>query len=165
MLVLASVVVFGGPGAAHQATSVAPGISNVTVETLGFGPSSAAPGTTLLLSRLTFAPGGSIALHRHPGDAVFSVVSGHIVWTTGEGTPLLTRASAASAIAAGTPTPAEPLVAGQEIVLGPGDAVFYDGQVSHAVRNDGPEEAVVLYAGLRAIDQPGITFVDGTPAP
>jgi quercetin dioxygenase-like cupin family protein len=143
----------------------ASGITGVKVETLGRGPSRAAPGNTLLLFRMTFAPGGKIALHRHPGDGVFYVDSGRITWTTGEGTPLLTRAAAAAAIAAGTPTPPEPLAAGQEVVLEPGDAVFYDGQTSHEVRNDGAEEAVVLYAGLRAADQPGITFLEVTPAP
>jgi quercetin dioxygenase-like cupin family protein len=144
---------------ARQATPAPAGITDVKVETLGRGPSSAAPGYALLLSRLTFAPGGSIALHTHPGDAVFYVASGTIAWTTGEGTPLLTRAAAAVAIAAGTPTPPEELSANQEVMLEPGDSVFYDGQTSHAVRNDGAEEAVVLYSGLRAADQPGITFL------
>jgi hypothetical protein len=51
------------------------------------------------------------------------------------------------------------------VVLEPGDSVFYDGQTSHAVRNDGAEEAVVFYSALRAADQPGITFVEATPAP
>jgi quercetin dioxygenase-like cupin family protein len=150
---------------ARQTPPAGSGITDVKVETLGRGPSSAAPGYTLLLSRLTFAAGGSIALHTHPGDAVFYIASGTIAWTTGEGTPLLTRANAAAAIAADTPTPPESLTAGQEVVLESGDAVFYDGHTSHAVRNDGTEEAVVLYSGLRAIDQPGISFLDATPAP
>jgi quercetin dioxygenase-like cupin family protein len=148
-----------GRASAQEATPAASGITDVKVETLGFGPSSVAPGNTLLLIRLTFAPGGSIALHTHPGDAVFAVQSGRITWTTGEGTPLLTRAAAAAAIAAGTPTPPESLVAGEEVVLEPGDAVFYDRQTSHAVRNDGTEEAIVLYSALRAADQPGISFL------
>jgi quercetin dioxygenase-like cupin family protein len=163
LLVAGAVLAPSVPGAAQQATPAASEITAVTVETLGRGPSSAAPGYTLLLSRLTFAPGGGIALHTHPGDAVFFVASGRITWTTGEGTPLLTRAAAASA--AGTPAPPETLSPGQEVVLGPGDAVFYDGQTSHAVRNAGAEEAVVLYSGLRAADQPGISFLAATPAP
>ena len=165
LLVAGTPLTTGALGAARQATPATSGITDVRVETLGRGPSSAASGYTLLLIRLTFAAGGSIALHTHPGDAVFFVESGRIAWTTGEGTPLLTRAAAAAAIAAGTPTPPEPVAAGQEVVLEPGDAVFYDGQTSHAVRNDGAEEAVVLYAGLRAADQPGITFLEATPAP
>lgn len=150
---------------AQQTTPVTSGITDVTVETLGRGTSSAAPGYTLLLSRLTFSPGGSIALHTHPGDAVFAVASGRIMWTTGDGTPLLTRADAAAAIAAGTPTPPQPLAAGQEVALETGDAVFYDGQTSHSVRNDGTEDATVLYSGLRASDQPGITFLAETSTP
>lgn len=165
LLVAGAALATAAPGTARQSTPAASGISGVKVETLGRGPSSVAPGYTLLLFRLTFAPGGSIALHRHPGDAVFAVQSGTITWTTGEGTPLLTRAAAAAAIAAGTPTPPEPLAAGQEVVLEAGDAVFYDGQTTHEVRNDGADEAVVLYAALRVADQPGITFVEATPAP
>jgi quercetin dioxygenase-like cupin family protein len=170
ILVLILLVVIGTllgarsvPGQASQVTPAASGVSNVTVEVLGRGPSSVAPGYGLQLIRLTFAPGGSIALHRHPGDAVFFVESGAIAWTTGEGQPLLTRAAAARAAAASTPSPPEPLAPGQEVTLEAGDAVFYDGATTHAVRNDGTEPAVVLYAALRAADQPGIEFV-ATPA-
>jgi quercetin dioxygenase-like cupin family protein len=164
LLIAGGLIASSGSEVAGQGTPAA-GISDVKVEVLGRGPSSAAPGYTLLLSRLTFAPGGSIALHTHPGDAVFYVESGRITWTTGEGVPLLTRADAAAAIAAGTPTPPETLTPGQEVVLEPGDAVFYDAHTSHSVRNDGTEEAVVLYSALRATDQPGITFAQATPAP
>jgi quercetin dioxygenase-like cupin family protein len=165
LLTVITMIGTGQQGMAQQATPTATGITNVKVETLGNGPSSAAPGYTLLLSRLTFAPGGSIALHTHPGDAVFYVASGHITWVTGEGTPLLTRATARAAITAGTPTPPETLSPGQEVDLAPGDAVFYDGNTSHSVRNDGAEEAVVLYSALRAADEAGITFLEATPAP
>lgn len=162
LLVVTTLVAAAPTSTAQPATPAAPGITDVTVETLGRGPSTVAPGSTLLLSRLTFAPGGQIALHTHPGDAVFAVESGTITWTTGVGTPLLTRAAAS---AAGTPMPPEALVAGQDVVLQPGDAVFYDGQTSHLVRNDGDEAAVVLYAGLRAADEPGITFLEATRTP
>ena len=148
------------PGRARQGTAATSGVSNVTVEVLGRGPSSVAPGYGLQLIRLTFAPGGSIALHRHPGDAVFFVESGAIAWTTGEGQPLLTRAAVA-----GTPSAPESLAPGQEVLLEAGDGVFYDGATTHAVRNDGTEPAVVLYSALRATDQPGIEFVAATPAP
>jgi quercetin dioxygenase-like cupin family protein len=163
-LVVGGLWTVGTPSVALQATPAAAGITDVTVETLGRGPSTAAPGYTLSLSRLTFAPGGRIALHTHPGDAVFYVASGRIQWVTGEGAPLLTRAAAARQIAAGTPTPPDVLAVGQAVILEPGDAVFYDGQTSHEVSNPGPDEAVVLYSALRAADQPGITFVEATPA-
>jgi quercetin dioxygenase-like cupin family protein len=146
-----------------QRTPAAPGISGVAVETLGHGPSSVAPGYTLQLIRLTFAPGGRIAMHHHPGDAVFYVESGEIGWTTGSGTALLSRAQGGPPNAAATPDP-EPLGAGPEVLLHAGDAVFYDQDVTHDVRNPGAEPAVVLYAALRAGDQPGITFTEATPA-
>lgn len=143
--------------AAGQVTA-ASGIKDVKVESLGHGPSAAASGYTLILSRLTFAPGGIIEMHTHPGDAVFYVESGQITWVTGMGAPLFTSAAAAAANAAGTPTPPETLTPGQEIVLEAGDSVFYTGQDSHSVRNDGTVDAVVLYSALRDASQPGITF-------
>ena len=152
------------PGQARQGTPASNGVSNVTAEVLGRGPSSVAPGYGLQLIRLSFAPGGSIALHRHPGDAVFFVESGEIAWTTGEGQPLLTRAAVRAAAAAGTPSAPEALAPGQEVLLEAGDAVFYDGATTHAVRNPGTEPAVVLYSALRAAYQPGIEFVAATPS-
>lgn len=147
-----------------QGTPAASGISGVTVETLGHGPSGTAPGYTLQLIRLTFAPGGRIAMHHHPGDAVFYVESGDIGWTTGSGTALLSRAMAGTPSAGATPAAPEPLSAGSEVLLHAGDAVFYDQDVTHDVRNPGAEPAVVLYAAIRAGDQPGITFTEATPA-
>jgi len=54
---------------------------------------------------------------------------------------------------------------GAEVLLQAGDAEFYDQEVTHDVRNAGSEPAVVLYSALRAVDQPGITFTEGTPTP
>lgn len=152
-----------GPVVAQDATPAPPGIAGVVVETLGRGPSAVAPGYTLQLIRLTFSPGGRIAMHNHPGDAVFAVESGSIGWTTGAGQPLLTRARTGAA--ASSPVPAEPLAVGAEVVLQAGDAVFYDQTATHDVRNAGSEPAVVLYAALRQADAPGIAFVEATPAP
>lgn len=164
LVVVAILLSFLSIGArAQSATPSTSGITDVKVETLGRGASSAAPGYALQLIRLTFAPGGRIAMHSHPGDAVFYVESGTIAWTTGSGAPLLTRAGTGTAT--GSPVPAEPLMAGAEVTLRPGDAVFYDQESTHDVRNAGSAPAVVLYSALRAVDQPGITFVEGTPTP
>jgi quercetin dioxygenase-like cupin family protein len=149
---------------AQTGTPAPSGITGVKVETLGRGASMAAPGYALQLIQLTFAPGGRIAMHSHPGDAVFYVESGTISWTTGSGTPLLTRAGTGTSVA-GSPVPAEPLTAGAEVLLQTGDAVFYDQEATHDVRNTGSEPAVVLYSALRAADQPGITFTESTPTP
>lgn len=159
LVVVGGVFASAGREAAGQVTTAA-GIKDVKVESLGHGPSAAAPGQTLILSRLTFAPGGMIDMHTHPGDAVFYVESGQITWVTGMGAPLFTSAAAAAANAAGTPTPPETLTPGQETVLEAGDSVFYTGHDSHEVRNDGTADAVVLYSALRASDEPGITFIE-----
>src|SRR5215212_749117 len=117
---------FWSVSAVAQAGTPAPsGITDVQVETLGRGASTAAPGYGLQLIRLTFAPGGRIAMHSHPGDAVFYVESGTIGWTTGSGAPLLTRAGSGTPVT-GSPMPTELLMAGEEVILQPGDAVFYD---------------------------------------
>jgi quercetin dioxygenase-like cupin family protein len=157
ILVVAVALLAGSPGAAQQVE----GIKDVKVERLGQGKSSAAPGYNLGLSRLTFAPGGSIAMHSHPGDAVFYVESGTITWITGQGAPILTRAGAGN----GTPAPTETLAVGQSVTLNAGDSVFYDAQASHEVRNDGTTEAVVLYSSLRSDALPGIQFVPASPTP
>ncbi len=171
-LALIAASAFGGlgltseAGQAHllwQATPASSGITDVTVEILGRGPSSIAPGFGLQLIQLTFAPGGSIAMHDHPGDAVFYVASGTIGWTTGSGTPLLSHPVSSAPAQGATPVPPEPLAAGLEVLLQPGDAVFYDQAVTHEVRNAGSTDAVVLYSALRASDQPGIEFTAATP--
>jgi mannose-6-phosphate isomerase-like protein (cupin superfamily) len=77
---------------------------------------------------------------------------------------LLTQAGTGTPIT-GSPGPAEPRLAGAEVLLQPGDAVFYDQEATHDVRNAGNEPAVVLYSALRAADQPGITFLAATPTP
>ena len=135
LLVAGTGLATGAPGAAQQATPAASGITGVAVETLGRGLSSAAPGYTLLLPPHLRARRQHRPAHPPLGTPSSTSNRAASFGPPGEGTPLLTRAAAAAAIAAGTPTPPGSLAAGEEVVLELGDAVFYDGQTSHAVRN------------------------------
>ena len=69
--------------------------------------------------------------------------------------------------AAATPTAAEAIPVGEEITLNAGDTIYYDAAVLQSERNDGAEDAVVLVANLRGVDEPARQFHDamaaGTP--
>jgi quercetin dioxygenase-like cupin family protein len=115
----------------------------ITVETLGSGMPSEAPGKALLQLRVTIQPGAAFPLHMHPGAVLITVQSGEFAFTVMEG-----QAEAVRGIASGTPEPAETLSAGQEAVFQPGDQIFEDGGVVHTARNPGDAPTVVLVAAL-----------------
>ena len=76
--------------------------------------------------------------HSHPGTVVLGVASGTLGWTLLEGTHVVRGA------AAGATSPAEDLTEpGTEVVLEPGDAIFYEDDVVHTARGAGDEETVV----------------------
>lgn len=126
------------PAAASPITvnELAPG---VTAEVFAAAPSLLAPGKTVYTARFVFQPGASIFPHSHPGTTVLSVVSGEFGWTLVKGTAHVVRGSAGP-----NPSPVEDLtVAGQDVVLEPGDAIYYEDDVVHTARGAGSEPAVV----------------------
>jgi quercetin dioxygenase-like cupin family protein len=144
-------------GQAQQSTPAAGGGTGVTTELLGRFPSELAPGQALALLRITFAPGGSVAPHTHPGETVFHLASGTLQFTLHEGEAQLVRA-VDGAPAAATPTAAEAIAVGEEITLSAGDTIYYDAAVVQSERNDGSEDAVVLASNLRGVDEPARQF-------
>ncbi len=119
------------------AIELAPG---VTAEVFAAAPSGRAPGQTIYLARFVFQPGAEIFPHSHPGTVVLSVASGSLGWTLLEGTAHVARGAAAGATG-----PTEDLTEpGTEVILEPGDAMFYDDDVVHTARGAGDEETVVL---------------------
>jgi quercetin dioxygenase-like cupin family protein len=144
-------------GQAQQSTPAAGGGTGVTTELLGRFPSELAPGQALALLRITFAPGGSVAPHSHPGETVFHLASGTLQFTLHEGEAQLVRA-VDGAPAAATPTAAEAMTVGDEITLSAGDTIYYDAAVVQSERNDGDEDAVVLASNLRGVDEPARQF-------
>jgi mannose-6-phosphate isomerase-like protein (cupin superfamily) len=152
-----------GPVAAHQHGTPAAG-GGVTTELLGRHPSAVAAGQALALMRVTFAPGGSVTAHTHPGDTIYHLVAGTLQFTLLTGEAQLVRATNGTP-AVGTPTAVEPVPVGEEITLQAGDTIYYSSAAVQTERNDGDVDAVVLVANLRGVDEPARQFVGGTPAP
>ncbi|MDQ3780095.1 MAG: cupin domain-containing protein [Chloroflexota bacterium] len=146
--------------AAQDATPT--GAVGVTAQPMGGGQPASAPGLELTLRRITIAPGGRIPHHTHPGALLIFVEAGTWGYTTLGGTALLTRAAVG-----GTPTPAESMPMGTEVILNPGDWLFTEDPVDD-VRNAGDDDVVVLVAGLTRVGEPFTSFMSdmemGTPA-
>lgn len=131
-------------------------------------PSDRADGQTLYLARFTFLPGSEIFPHSHPGTILLSVDSGSLGWTLVDGTASIIRDAAA-----GATEPTETLsTPGTEVILEPGDAIYYEDDVTHTARGAGDEPAIVLgtlllTSGeplLMPMDQMGMAS-DAIPAP
>jgi len=156
----------GGPGStgeAQQSTPAAGGATGVTTEVLGRFPSELAPGRALALLRMTFTPGGSVGPHTHPGETVFHLAAGTLQFTLHEDETQLVRA-VDGAHAAATPTAREAVAVGEEITLSAGDTIYDDAAVLQSERNDGGENAVVIVANLRGVDEPARQFHDDMAA-
>ena len=150
------------PAAARQpGTPAVGGTSGVTTEVLGGLEPAQAPGQMLGLLRVTFAPGGGVTAHVHPGATIYHLAAGTLQFTLLEGEAGVVRAANGTPAAAATAGEAVPV--GQEITLTAGDTVSYDGAAVQTERNDGDAPAVVLVSNLRGADEPARQFVDGTP--
>jgi quercetin dioxygenase-like cupin family protein len=141
---------------------LAPG---VTAEIFAGTPSDRAPGQTVYLARFVFQPGAEIFPHGHPGSVVLGVASGSFGWTLVEGSAQVVRGAASGATGPGEAI-TEP---GTEVILEPGDAIFYEDDVIHTARGAGDEEALVfgtlvLTAGEDLLMPAGIDM-SATPAP
>ena len=118
-------------------TELAPGF---TVEVFAAAPSARAPEQTVYLARFVLQPGAELFPHNHPGTVVLGVASGSLGWTLLEGSAHVVRGAAAGATG-----PAEDLTEpGTDVVLEPGDAIYYEDDVVHTARGAGDEETVVL---------------------
>jgi len=118
----------------------------------------------LMMLRTTIAPGGGIPPHSHPGSIVIVVDAGTWGYTPLGGSTRLTRAAVA-----GTPTPAEEVAVGTEVVLTAGDALFLE-DPQDEIRNAGEDDVVLLIAALIPVGEPFTTLLgdmdeEGTPAP
>jgi quercetin dioxygenase-like cupin family protein len=177
LLALIALVALAGltaPGLAAQeatpgpiaVTELAPGF---TVEVFAGAPSDRAPDQTVYLARFVIQPGAEIYPHSHPGTVILGVASGSLGWTLLEGTAHVVRGAAAGATG-----PAEDLTEpGTDVVLEPGDAIFYEDDVVHTARGAGDEETVVLGTLVLASGEPLVMpaeemagmDMEATPAP
>jgi uncharacterized cupredoxin-like copper-binding protein len=174
VLVLAAVPVAGGgwsPVLAQESTPAAGPIAavelapGVTAEIFAGAPSARADGQTVYLARFVFQPGAEIFPHSHPGTTVLGVQSGLFGWTLQEGTAHVVRGAAAGGTEVEDIT--EP---GTDVVLEPGDAIYYEDDVVHTARGAGDEETVVLGTFVLTTGEPLLMPVGmdmemgGTPA-
>jgi quercetin dioxygenase-like cupin family protein len=126
---------------------LAPG---VTAQVFGAAPSAAAPGKTLYVASFTFQPGAEIFPHNHPGTTLLAVESGSFGWTLVEGVAHVVRGAGAGATG-----PVEDLtVPGTDVILEPGDAIYYEADVIHTARGAGAEPAIVAGTLLLEAGQP-----------
>jgi quercetin dioxygenase-like cupin family protein len=142
-------------------TELAPGFA---VEVFAGAPSDRAPDQTVYLARFILQPGAELFPHSHPGTTILGVQSGSLGWTLLEGTAHVVRGAAAGATG-----PAEDLTEpGTDVILEPGDAIFYEDDVVHTARGAGDEETVVLGTLVLASGEPLLMPVDmdmsATPA-
>ena len=152
-----------GARAAQESTPLTETVG-VVGDVLGVGQPTSAPGMELVLRRTTIAPGGGIPPHSHPGSLVLVVDAGTWGYTSLGGTIQLTRAAVD-----GTPTPAEEVPLGVEVILTKGDALFVE-DPQDEIRNAGEDDVVLLLAALIPVGEPFTTLLDdmgteGTPAP
>ena len=166
LLVVLAVVLLGpltlvrAQEATPPADAAAPSVG-VTIELLDIGQPAATPGQALSLVRITFEPGGYFVAHGHPGAQIWYIDAGTLSTSILEGTARLTRAPVG-----GTPTPPEELAPGDEVTMAEGEALFFDHDVVHTVRNEGDETSVLLISAILAADQPPVIFHhEGTPEP
>lgn len=133
------------PRLAAQNATPAPAVTQIEL-TPGFvaevftaAPSDRATGQTVYIARFTIQPGSEIFPHGHPGTTVLSVDSGSFGWTLVAGTAHVVRGAGSGG------TTVEDLTApGADVVLEPGDAIYYESDVIHTARNAGSETAIVL---------------------
>ena len=121
-------------------TDLAPG---VTAEVLGGVPSDRAQGQTVYTARFVFEPGAEIFPHSHPGTTSLTVYSGTFGWTLIEGTAYVIRGAASGATEI-SETLTEP---NTEVILNPGDNIYYEDDVVHTARGAG-DEPTIVYGSL-----------------
>jgi len=117
-------------------TELAPGF---VAEVFTGAPSDRAPGQTVYIARFTIQPGSEIYPHSHPGTTVLSVESGKFGWTLVKGTAHIVRGAGSGGTAVEDIT--EP---NTDVILEPGDTIYYEDDVVHTARNAGDETTVVL---------------------
>jgi quercetin dioxygenase-like cupin family protein len=157
-LVILGALAFTPRIAAQDATppagvELAPG---VYAEVLAGVPSDRAEGQTLYSARFTFEPGQGIFPHSHPGTTVLSVSAGRFGWTLVQGTAHVIR-GAASGVGETTGTVTE---SGTEVILEPGDTIYYEDDVVHTARGAGDEPAIILASLLLTSGEPLLMPMD-----
>ena len=158
LVAVVAMLVAGGGFIAAQDSTQAEGTPAVTPIELAPGfvgevfagvPSDRAPGQTVYVARFTIQPGSEIYPHGHPGTTVLAVDSGSFGWTLVQGEAYVVRGAGSGGTEVEEVT--EP---GAEVILEPGDAIYYEDDVIHTARNAGDGVAVVLGSFVLTTGQP-----------
>jgi len=161
LLALIAVIALAGffvPGLSAQESTPAAGGPITSIELApGFvaqvfagAPSDRAPGQTVYLALFIIQPGAEIFPHSHPGTTLLGVQSGSLGWTLLQGKAHVIRGAAAGATG-----PTEEITKpGTDVILNPGDAIFYEDDVVHTARGAGDTETVVLGTLVLTSGQP-----------
>jgi len=136
----------GTPTPAIATAELAPGF---TAQVLGAVPSDRASGQTVYTARFDIQPGASIFPHSHPGTTSLTVYSGTFGWTLVQGTAHVIRGAAS-----GGTTVEDITEPNQEVILNPGDNIYYEDDVVHTARNPGNEPTVVIGTLVLTAGQP-----------
>jgi len=146
---------FFAPRLAAQEVTGTPAVSQVELapgfvaEVFAGVPSDRAPGQTVYIARFTIQPGSEIFPHSHPGTTVLSVESGSFGWTLMEGTAHVIRGAGSGG------TAVEDISApGTDVILEPGDTIYYESDVVHTARGAGDEPTIVLASLVLEAGQP-----------
>jgi quercetin dioxygenase-like cupin family protein len=133
------------PRLAAQDATPTPAVTQIELapgfiaEVFAGAPSNLAPGQTVYIARFTIQPGSEIFPHGHPGTTVLSVDSGSFGWTLLQGTAHVVRGAGSGGTAVEDVT--EP---NTEVILEPGDTIYYEDDVIHTARGAGDEPTIVL---------------------
>jgi quercetin dioxygenase-like cupin family protein len=167
-IAILGLIVFGSN--AHPAVAQSNGqvldlpcADGVSITPVGQALPDGASGQALAVLRAEFAPGGSLATHTHPGTLIVSVESGVFGFTMAEeemGSESHNAMQIMRAATNSTPAAAEPVQAGTEYALNPGDWVVEPAGMVHSARGMANGPTVVLVTGLVAPDQPFIQCLD-----
>lgn len=157
-LVLAGSAVIPGTVSGSDAHSEPAGSEPIVVETLAHGFPANAPGRSLLLERITLAPGAELSTHAHPGAHTLYVDSGELSVAIVEGFAEVTWAGQATG---------QMLGSGDEVVLRAGDTLFEQRTLVHSAVNLGLTPVVLLAASLLTPGAPRLHLTDdpATPEP
>jgi quercetin dioxygenase-like cupin family protein len=102
-------------------------------------PSDRASGQTVYTVRFILQPGSAIFPHGHPGTTSLSVAAGSFGWTLIQGEAYVIRGAGSGGTAV-----EELTTPNTEVILAPGDTIYYEDDVIHTARNAGDDVAIVL---------------------
>jgi hypothetical protein len=159
---LSAITALGQEPPPVDATPGAPGVSVAVLSSLD---PARAGGQGLEMREFTWEPGSYVTPHTHPAAFIICTQSGAIGFSIQSGAAVVTRSTGE-----GTPTAAEPMAVGDEVVLAPRDCVAIDqteGGTIHTAWNASDEPTITIETYLFDRDLPGRTFVNaqGTPIP